>query len=340
MKLSPRDASAYFRSPDPKRPGLLIHGDDAMRVAARRQEVLSALLGPNAEEEMRLTRLPANELRKDTAALIDAVKAQGFFPGARAVHVESATDGLSQALSAALEDWQEGDAQIVVTAGLLTARSSLRKLFEGHRTAYAAAIYNDPPGRDEVERMIADAGLKDVPRDATDALLALSRDLPPGDFRQTVEKLALFKVGDSTPVTADEVALIAPRSSEAALDDALEIVASGRTSELGPVLRRLYAQGVNPVTLCIGAVRHFRQLHAAASDPGGASAGVAKLRPPVFGPRRDKLMRQAQHWGMHRLETGLTILTDTDLQLRSASSAPAHAVMERALIRLAMLARR
>jgi len=39
------------------------------------------------------------------------------------------------------------------------------------------------------------------------------------------------------------------------------------------------------------------------------------------------------------LETALTLLTDTDLHLRSASqTAPAMAVMERALIRLAMLA--
>jgi DNA polymerase-3 subunit delta len=36
----------------------------------------------------------------------------------------------------------------------------------------------------------------------------------------------------------------------------------------------------------------------------------------------------------------LGVLTDTDLTLRSASKAPNMAVMERALIRLAMLAQR
>ena len=113
-----------------------------------------------------------------------------------------------------------------------------------------------------------------------------------------------------------------------------------RTAEIGPLMRRLEAQGVAPVTLCIGATRHFRALHAAAAAPGGAAEGIARLRPPIFGPRRDRMLRQAQGWGMHRLEQALGLLTDTDLQLRSSSRAPAMAVMERALIRLAMLGRR
>ena len=57
MKLQTRDAAAYFAKPDPSKTGLLIYGADAMRVALKRQEVIAALVGPNGEDEMRLTRL-------------------------------------------------------------------------------------------------------------------------------------------------------------------------------------------------------------------------------------------------------------------------------------------
>jgi DNA polymerase-3 subunit delta len=124
------------------------------------------------------------------------------------------------------------------------------------------------------------------------------------------------------------------------VDDILHIVAEARASEVGPLIQRLEGQGVNPVTLCIGAMRHFRALHSAASAHGGASEGIARMRPPIFGPRRDRMLKQAQSWGMFRLEQALGLITDTDLALRSSTRAPAMAVMERALIRLAMLNRR
>jgi DNA polymerase-3 subunit delta len=124
------------------------------------------------------------------------------------------------------------------------------------------------------------------------------------------------------------------------VDDVVNAAADGSSSNVCQLIRRLEGQGVSPVTLCIGALRHFRALHAAASDPGGAEAGVARIRPPIFGPRRDRLARQAQTWSAQQLELALSALTDTDLALRSASRAPQMAVMERVLIRLAMLRRR
>lgn len=340
MKLSGAEAVRYFARPDPARTGLLIFGADAMRVALRRQEVIRALIGAEGESEMRLTRIPGGDLRRDATLLLDAIKAQGFFPGPRVVFVEDANDGLADAIAPALKDWQKGDAQIVVTAGSLTAKSALRKLFEAHANAYATGIYDDPPGREEIEATLAKADLTNIDGAAMTDLLALARDLDPGDFRQTVEKLALYKWRDETPLTPADVAACAPATIEAGIDDILHIVAEARLPEVAPMLRRLEGQGVQPVALCINATRHFRTLHAAASDPGGASQGIARARPPVFGPRRDRMLRQAQAWGMHRLEQALGLLHDTDLALRSTQRAPAMAVMERALIRLAMLARR
>ncbi|MEM8803879.1 MAG: DNA polymerase III subunit delta, partial [Pseudomonadota bacterium] len=317
MKLSPRDAPGYFAKPDVKSTGLLIYGADAMRVALRRQEVIKALIGEAGEEEMRLTRIPAAELRKDAALLGDAIKAQGFFPGPRVAFVEDAGDGLTDTIRRALEDWQQGDAQVIVTAGQLAARSKLRKLFEDHPSAFATGIYDDPPSRAEIEVALTASGLRDISNDAMSALTGLARDLDPGDFRQTLEKIALYKIKDDTPLSAEEVTLSAPSSIEAGLDDVLNIAADGLAHEIGPVLRRLEAQGVGPVGLCIGATRHFRTLHAVAADPGGPGAGIGKLKPPVFGPRRDRIQRQASAWGMHKLERALSLLLDTDLTLRS-----------------------
>ncbi len=331
MKLAPRDAARYFARPDPGVAGLLIHGADAMRVALRRQKVIAALIGPEGAEEMRLTRLQGPALRRDAAALVDAVKARGFFPGPRAVFIEEAGDGIAEPCRAALEAWAPGDANLVVTAGTLRPGSALRKLFEERRNAYAAAIYDDPPGRDEVEAMLRDAGL--APGGAMDDLMALAGGLDPGELRQTIEKIALYKHGDAAPLTSAEVAACAPESREAALDDAIDAAAEARLAALAPILRRLEAQGVTPVALCIGALRHFRTLHAAAVDGGAALRQQRNIK------RRERMQKQLRGWDRRRLERALATLVETDLALRSTRNAPAMPVMERAMIRLAMLAR-
>lgn len=335
MKLSARDAAGYFARPDTRHAGILIFGPDAMRVALRRQELVRNLIGPEGEAEMRLDRLQGGDLRSDPAALGDALRAQGFFPGARVVLVEDATDALVDAVAAALADRGKGDATLVVTAGNLKPASKLRKLFEQARDAVAAAVYDDPPSRAEIEATLRAAGLAQIPNETMGELTTLARLLDPGDFRQTVEKIALYKLGDPSPLGLEDVSACAPQSTEADMDDLLHAVAERRVAEVMPLLRRLQGQGTNAVGLCIGAGRHFRALHAASCDPGGAETGIARLRPPVHWKNRDRMAAQVRGWGRAELEWAMRVLTETDLALRSSTPAPAMALLERALLRLA-----
>ncbi len=74
-----------------------------------------------------------------------------------------------------------------------------------------------------------------------------------------------------------------------------------------------------------------------AANPKGPSAGAAALRPPVYGPRKEKLINQAQKWGPEKIKEAIKIITATDLQLRSPNQqAPQMALVERLFIRLAM----
>jgi DNA polymerase-3 subunit delta len=334
MILKGAEAARYCAKPDPGRAGLLIFGADAMRVALKRQEAIAALIGPEGEGEMRLTRMSGGDLRKDGSLLLDAIKAVGFFPGPRVAFVEDATDGLAEVVGVALSEWKPGDAVIVVTAGGLTGKSALKTLFEKHPHAVSIGLYDDPPSREEIEDALKKAGLSNIEREAMTDLNTLARSLDPGDFRQTLEKIALYKYGDPSPLTPEDVAAMAPATIEAEVDDLIDAVAEAKSAAIGPLFRRLEGQGVLPVTICIGALRHFRILHAAATDPGGPGTGIQKAR--VNFKQKDAMGRQAGQWGVRALEGAVAILLETDLTLRSASRAPGMAVMERALIRIAM----
>jgi len=340
MKLAGRAAAKFFANPAAGCSGVLIYGADSMRVALKRQHLITSLIGEEGEQEMRLTRISSGDLRKYSALLTDAIKAQGFFPGARVVFLEDATDSLTKTVFASLDAWQDGDATIVITAGQLAARSSLRKLFEGRQDTYAAGIYADPPSREDVEEAVQKAGIAAVDTGQMAEITALAQALDPGDFAQTLEKLALYKLNDQTPVSSADIAACVPATIEASLDDAIHLIAEARAGEVGPVMKKLRGQGLNPTTICISAARHFRTLHAAAAHSQGPDIALSRARPPVFGLRKERMVRQVRHWGMHRLEGAIGILTDTDLAMRSSRPVPAQAMLERAFIRIAMLANR
>ena len=337
MNLKGAEANRYIAKPDPGRAGLLLAGADPMRVALKRAEAVLALIGPQGEAELRLTRVSAADLRKTPSLVSDAMRETGFFPGPRVVLLEDAGDGLAPGLEATIKDWRPGDATLVITAGALTGKSALKTLFDKRPDCISVIFYDEPPSRDEIDAELKKAGLSRIDPKAMEDIVTLSRSIDPGDFRQTLEKLSLYKYGDATPLTAAEVSALAPATIDGEVDDLIHAVADGRVGDLGPMLQRVAGQGSSPVTICIGAMGHFKTLHAAACDPGGPAAALKWARGGF--KQKEAMQRQATQWGARSLERALALLVETDLTLRSASRAPTMGVMERALIRLAMMKR-
>jgi DNA polymerase-3 subunit delta len=333
MIVKPAAFARLLAARDPALAAILICGEDPMRVALRRHEAVAARIGPQGEAEMRLTRLPAAEVRRDGALLTDALRERGFFPGPRAVLLEDATDTLTEAVTAALRDWRPGDAQLIVTAGGLTGKSTLKRLFDTRPDLAGLTLYDDPPGREEIAAELARAGIGALAAGAAEELEALARLLEPGDFRQTLDKIALYKWQDAAPLTLTEIAALAPQTVETEVDAAVAAAADRRPADLARLLRRIEAQGVGAVTLAIAALRHFRTLQALAADSGGGAA--QRLR----WSDRETMQRQARAWRRDQLDRAVQLLLDTDLALRSSPRAPAFALIDRALMRLTMTPR-
>lgn len=337
MKLPPREAAAYCRSPDPSKSGLLIYGGDPLRIADLKEKATLALVGPDGKDEMRLVRIESDEVRRHPDSLHVALKSQSFFGGQRVVVVEGASDAIVVAVRAAMEERAAGDAPLILTAGTLRPASKLRKLFEGHSNAYSLAVYPNPPSQQDVSQEIADAGIARASRAAMSDLHALGRSMSPQAFRLLLEKIAVYKSSDGdAELLPKDVEACAPGSSETALDELIQAVADQRSADVGPAIRHLSEQGFNPVTMCIAAQRTFRNIYLVASDPGGPQAGLSRLRPPALGPRREIVLRHARRWGKLGAEHALLELYDTDSALRSEVPVPALAAVERTMMRIAL----
>jgi DNA polymerase-3 subunit delta len=318
--------------------GALLHGPDAGLLALRRRELVSALTGG---DDLRLTRLDPAAALKDPAGIDAALRARGVFPGRRVVLIEGARDSLAGALTPVLPAIGPEDAFLVVTAEGLTARSALRRLFEQGAGLAALGLYPDPPDSAGLARMLEAAGLTTgLTAEAAEALGALAAQTGPGVLAQLTEKIALYALGRETPLGLEELMPLLPSAADSELDRLVTVVAEGRPEAVGPMIARLSAAGTGPVGMLIAAGRHFRQLLAVAVAPDGIEAGLKRLRPPAFGTRRSGLAAQARRWGPARLETANRLLFQTDRSLRAPGDRPDRALVERCLIRLAMMAAR
>jgi len=334
VKLSGDAAARFARRPDPETVGVLLHGVDAGQVALHRRDLVAAVTEGDA---MRLSRLDPDAVRRDPAALADALRARGFFPGRMAVLIDGAKDGVTEAVAAALDGLRPDDALLIVTATGLTAKSPLRKRFEAGRGVAALAFYPDA-AENPADLLRAEGCLARPTPEAEAVLHEIAADLDPGSLRQFAATLALYATDLQTLEAGDVTALAPARSG--ATDRLTAAVAGGAPDQVPPLVGRLSASGTTAQGMLSAVTRHFRLLHRLAADPGGPRRAIEGLRPPVFGPRRDRLLAEAPRWPVPRAEQALRLLHEAELTLRSTGPRPERALAERCLLRLAMMGAR
>lgn len=334
MKISGRAVARFCARPDGDVRAALLYGPDAVEIADARRRLAASL---SSGDDVR--RLSGAEVSRSPALLRDALRERSFFGGRPVVTLEEAGDGATRAVEAALVDLGPEDGFLVVCAGALPARSKLRKLFEGAPHVVAAACYGDPPDREAITAVLSELGAAPATEEAMRDIAALADDLDRGAFADFLDRLSLY-VGGEDRIEPVDVAACAPLAAESDLEDLVSAVTEGRVREIGPLMARLGAQGQTPVGAVLAAARAFRRLHMLAAAGGDVQAAIGRLRPPVFGPRRAALVRQSRLWPAGAAERALRLLLDADRDLRGGSSAAAHAIAERAFLRLSMTAAR
>jgi DNA polymerase-3 subunit delta len=213
---------------------------------------------------------------------------------------------------------------VIIAAGELRKDAPLRKLCEQRAGAAAIACYAD--SERDLDRIIdeetAAAGLR-ISGDAR----ALLQTLIGSDrlaSRGEVRKLCLYAL-DTGTISIEDVRAVVGDASAYAMDEAVDALALGESSEFDRAFRRLVASGTPGFVVAGAVIRHFDFLHLAraAYDSGTpAKALMMKARPPIFFQRQSKVERQITLWSLPRIERALAHLNETmvESRLRNAIS--------------------
>lgn len=336
MKVPAARVRAFATRPDPKAAGVLIYGDDALEVDSLRLRLAQAMLAA-AGDGAEITRMSADEARRDPASLTDALRAGGLFGGRPVVLVEGAADGAADAMRIATEGLSPEDGALLVTGGKLNARSKLRKLFEDAPNLAALAIYPRALDAEGVAGLLVEAGDPRLAPEAMDALVAFAAIAEAAEVRGVISTLALYALGQTAPLAASEVLALLPAAVEGEADAVADATVARRPAEALAAYARTAGKGGAPGSVAMALGRAFRQLHALAASPDGAEGALNRMRPPLYGPRRDALLRASRLWRGAQLEAALAHILDAELLLRATNEVPERALVERLVVRLSTL---
>jgi DNA polymerase-3 subunit delta len=343
VKIPANRVSEFLRQPPPDLRAALFYGPDGGQVRERADRLAKAIC-PDLADPFRVSELTAAAIAADPARLADEVAAMSLVGGRRVVRIRDAGDGLTTQLSAVLapsSGGARGDSLIVVEAGDLPGRSSLRKLGETLPGAAAVACYADS-ARDIADLIRETLSARRIAI-ASDAQAYLVTHLG-GDrlvTRQELEKLTLYAGDGGRIELADAIACVCDTTT-LSVEELIYAVAEGDFARLEAIMQRCLQEGQSPIGLLRAAQRHVHRLHLAAGRvAAGASPedALRATRPPIFFKLQDRFRAQIGLWPVRRLAQVLDALTRAELDSKR-TVLPQETVVRDALLTIARAARR
>ncbi len=340
MKVAGRGIAAYLRKPDPRARATLLYGPD-QGLVRERAEMLARTAVPDAKDPFRLATITGTELAEDPAKLADEAAAIPFFGGRRAIRVTGAGDRATGALEGFLAA-PAGDALVVVEAGDLNPRSSLRRLFEEAENAAAIPCYAD--GVEALEALIEDVFRSAGHRLAADAIDYLKANLGAdrGITRSELDKLVTYMGAKPATVTLADAEAVVGDSGASAVDDICYAATGGDPAGVEKALGRALNEGESPIMIVRAAQRHMQRVQLAADAVArGASPrdAIQRLRPPVFFKRAEQLQSQVGAWDPNKAQAAIELLTEAEIDCKTTGM-PDEAICRAVLLRLAGAGRR
>ena len=318
MKLQYRQIEGFVKTPDKNARVILVYGPDNGLVRER-----VALIGKSVVEDLNdpfnVAVLSGEELAEDPARLSDETRAISMMGGDRLIRIEEGGDKLTVLLKAYLKNPSES-ALVVVQAGELGPRSSLRKLCEAAKNAAALPCYVEDER--DVARLIQMRMNEEKLRIEPDAVSWLAVNIA-GDrskVRSELEKLITYKgADDTTPISLVDVQASSGAPAELSFDNLVFATAARRSSNALKAYGVLMQEGVGFVAVIRSLQNHFRRLHitkAYMQDGLNIDIAMKKLTPTVFYKVQPQFKSQVNDWSLGVLNTVLMRLTELEAQCK------------------------
>ncbi|HHK75146.1 MAG TPA: DNA polymerase III subunit delta, partial [Rhizobiales bacterium] len=229
MKITWKQIEPFVKSPDPKARVVLVYGPDSGLMRERAKSIGLTVVSDDTDP-FNVAVLSAGQLAEDPARLSDEANAISMMGGGRLIRVEDAGDKLTVLIKSYLENPSDQNL-VILEAGELGPRSSLRKACEAAKNAAALPCYVEDE-RDLsrlIRETLQEANLSIDP----DAVIWLAGNLAGnrGRVRSELTKLITYKGAASSAITLEDAQNICGEAGVGSLDTLIYSTAGGHAKE-------------------------------------------------------------------------------------------------------------
>lgn len=348
--LKGRAIKDFLANRDKSVAAVLVYGPDSGLVRERADRLAKSIVD-DFKDPFNYIELSEADLKEEPARLTDEAAALSFAGGERVVRLKAGGETAAKPAAALLDGLDAGHVKpnglVLIEAGALTPRSGLRKAFEKAKRAVALPCYADGPAdvRALAQSLAREEDLR-FDDEALDLLVSILGD-DRGLSRSEIDKLILYKGPKALRLEPQIISVQDVRASLVdglgdAMDDVAGACADGAAASLAKALYRAASAGASPIGLMRALQRSFTRLAEARGhmDHGdSAAAAMKKLRPPVFFGEQRVFETRLAKWRSPQLAKAVRLLIDAEMDAKS-TGAPQREIVERAALRLCLLAKR
>lgn len=338
MKLTWKQIDPFLKSPDPKTRVVLIYGPDDGLMRERSKTIAKTVVY-DLEDPFNVVTLPADILTDDPARLSDEANALSMMGGARLIKVTDGADKLTPLIKDYLDN-PSLENLVIIEAGELSTRSSLRQACEKAKNAAALPCYvEDERGMNNLIReSLSNAGFR-IDGDAS-AYLAANIAGDRARARSEIDKLITYMGDDGQKqITLTDVQSSCGDTGTANLDELIYAVAGNNPKGAMAAFDRLIGEGIAEIVILRTLQNHFRRLHythAKMNVGQSMDQAVKSLSPPIFFKFEQPFKAQVQKWKGPKLDTVMSKLAELEAQTKM-TGAPVQTLCSQAILSLSMM---
>ena len=337
MKIQFRQIEQFVKSPDKNARVILVYGPDGGLVSER-ATVISKTVVEDLSDPFNVADLSVESLAEDPARLADEANAISMMGGDRLIMIKGGGDKLTVLVKSYLES-PSSSTLVVIQAGELGPRSSLRKACEAAKNAAALPCYVEDER--DVSRFIRDTLQAAKLRVDPDAVGWMAANIS-GDRRKVrseLEKLITYKGDEQSSVSLTDVQSACGAAGAQGFDDLVYNVGGRNSRAALKAYATLMAEGTAFVAILRSLQNHFRRLHMTKSymqDGMDMDSAMKKLSPPVFFKQAPMFKGQVNSWSLPVLNQVLSRLGELEAQCKQTGM-PVETLCSQAILAISKI---